>query len=41
MLKPRIFIPMHVNTFEFIQQDIADLPAKVRKPILFKPLTIS
>ena len=31
LLKPKVVIPMHVNTFEFIQQDISAFPGKVKK----------
>ena len=44
MLKPRVVIPMHVNTFEFIQQDLSPFPGKVRaktkgktKAVLLQP----
>ena len=44
MLKPKVVIPMHLNTFEAIQQDISQFPAKVKartkgktKVVVLKP----
>jgi L-ascorbate metabolism protein UlaG (beta-lactamase superfamily) len=44
MLKPKVVIPMHVNTYEFIQQDLSSFPARVRaktkgktKAVLLEP----
>jgi len=44
MLKPKVVIPMHVNTFDVIRQDLSGFPAKVKaatkgktKAVLLKP----
>lgn len=42
MLKPRLILPIHVNTFPVIQQDVAGFAAAVKKqtsaqPILLQP----